>query len=154
MSWFFANIVVIVVLGFFVWRRGRDRRVGTVRSARWLRIAALVPMALQTMVFLLFGIGEMASGDLSGASHLLQVGVAVLLAFLACMRPLEGGAALFATGALVAIAMVSDVTGAESAVISPALMILAAPLIVSGALFFIAGMLARRAATPGAGQGR
>jgi hypothetical protein len=139
MNSFLANIVVIVVVGFFVWRRGGDWRVGSVGSARWLRIAALVPLALQAMVLVLFGIGEMASGDLSGAGHLLQIGVPALLAFLAWMRPLEGGAALFAVGTLLVISMVSPVTRAESAVISPALMILAAPQIVSGALFFIAG---------------
>jgi hypothetical protein len=143
MNWFLADIGVIVVLGFIVWRRGRDRRVGSVGSARWLRIAALVPLALQAMVSLLFAFGEMASGDLSGAGHLLQVVVPALLAFLAWMRPLEGGAALFAVGALLVVRFVSAIPGAESVVISPAVMILAAPLMVSGALFFIAGMLAR-----------
>jgi hypothetical protein len=150
---FFANIAVIVVLGLLVWRLGRDRRVEGVPSARWLRIAAVVPLALEGLVFLFFGIGEMASGDLSGAGHLLELLVPVLLAILAWLRPLEGGLALLAAGVLQAVGMLSAIAGVEGAVISPALMILGVPMIVSGALFFIAGLLAQRATHPGTDGG-
>jgi len=90
---FFANIVAIAVVGILVLRRGRDRRVESIKSARWLRIAGLVPLGLQVAISLVFGIGEMASGDLSGAAHLLQAAVITLLGVLAWMRPLEGGIA-------------------------------------------------------------
>ncbi len=147
---FLINILAIVAVGIFVLRRGRDQRVGSIKSAHWLRIAGLVPLGLQVAIFLLFGIGEMASGDLSGAGHLLQVAVAVLLGILAWMRPLEGGGALFVGAILFIVSfMIGSTPPPELSVISPAIMILAAPQIVSGALFSIAGMLARRAATPG-----
>jgi hypothetical protein len=94
----------------------------------------------------------MASGDLSGAGHLLQVAVTALLGILAWMRPLEGGAALFTVGFIVGV--VTSIPLPESTVISPAIMIMAAPQIVSGALFFIAGMLARSATAPGADRGQ
>jgi hypothetical protein len=144
---FLANIVAVAAMGFFVLRRGRDQRVGSIGSAHWLRIAALIPLGLQVAIFLLFGVGEMVAGDLSGAGHLLQVVVTVLPGILAWMRPLEGGVALFIVGVVISISL------PESAVMSPAIVIMAAPQVVSGALFFIAGMLARRATTPGADQG-
>ena len=139
-----ASIVVIAAVGFLVLRGGRDRRVGSVRSAHWLRIAGLLPLGLQVAFFLLFGVGEMAGGDLSGAGHLLQVAVAVLLGILAWLKPLEGGAALFILGFV--FSMVTAMSAPEDVAMSPAILILAAPLIVSGVLFFIAGMLARCAA--------
>jgi hypothetical protein len=151
---FLINIVVIVALGFLVWRRGRDRRVGTIKSAHWLRIAGLVPLFLQVAIFLLFGIGEMASGDLSGAGHLLQVAATVLLGLLAWMRPLEAGVALIAGAALFIAGMVTSINLSESTVISPAIMIMAAPQMISGVLFFIAGMLTRSAPPPRPDQGQ
>ena len=142
---FVTGIAVLVILSFLVWRRGRDRRVANVPAARWLRIAAVVPLALQAAVFVLFGIGEMAGGDLSGAGHLLQLAPTVLLAVLAWLRPLEGGLALLAMGILEAATIVGAIAGAgEGAIPSPALLILAGPYLISGALFFLAGRLARR----------
>jgi len=153
---FVADIVAIAAVGFLVLRRGRDQRAGSIRSAHWLRIAGLIPLGLQVAVFLLFGIGEMASGDLSGAGHLLQVAVTALLGILTWMRPLEGGIAFFGGGTLFIVSFIIGVvtssTFPEYTAISPAIMIMAAPQIVSGALFFIAGMLARSATTFGADQ--
>jgi hypothetical protein len=155
---FLANIVAIVVVGLLVLRRGRDQRAGSIRPAHWLRIAGLIPLGLQVAIFLLFGIGEVASDDLSGAGHLVQVAVAGLLGTLAWMRPLEGGIALFVCGALSAasfiVGVVTSPRPTEPTVISPALMIMAVPQLVSGVLFFIAGMLARSATPPGADQGK
>jgi hypothetical protein len=148
MNFFLANIVAIAAVGFLVLRRGRDARAGSIRPAHWIRIAGLTPLGLQIAIFLLFGVGEMAAGDLSGAGHLLQVAVTALLGILAWMRPLEGGVALFIVG------MVTSIPFPESAVMSSGIMIMAAPQVVSGALFFIAGMLARGATTPGADQGK
>ena len=154
----FANIVAIAVVGVLVWRRGRDRRVGSVRSAHWLRIAGLIPLGLQVAILLLFGIGEMAGGESGGAMHLLEAIVIALPGMLAWMRPLEGGIALFVCGALSTIgfivALVASGPLPEGAVISPSVIITAAPQIVSGALFFIAGMLARSATTSRADQGK
>ena len=152
MLMFFANLVVIVVLGILVLLRGRDRRVGSVPSARWLRIAGLVPLCAQVAFYLLFGLGEMTSGDVSGAGHLLQVVAIVLIALLAWMRPLEGGVALFTAAVLYTIGMLASVPGRGFDAISSALTIVALPQIISGVLFFIAGMLARSATTPGATQ--
>jgi hypothetical protein len=133
-----ANLLAIAVMGVLVLRQGRDRTVGSVPLARWLVIAGLVPLGLQVAILLLFGVGEMASGDLSGAGHLLPAAATGLLGLLAWRRPLEGGVALLVVG-LLSAAGFSDPT---------ALLILAAPQIVSGGLFLAGGVLARRATTP------
>jgi hypothetical protein len=146
MNFFLSSIVAIAVIGFILWRRGRDQWDGSVGSARWLRIAALIPLSLQVAVFLLFGIGEMVGGDLSGAGHLLQVVLAVSLGILAWMRPLEGGVVLFITGLLTYLSF------PDAAEFSIGGIILAAPPVLSGLLFTIAGMLARGASTPEADQ--
>jgi hypothetical protein len=150
---FFFNIVAVAIVGFIVWRRGRDPRVGSIKSAHWLRIAGLIPLGLQVAILLFFGFGEMGSGDLSGVSHLLPAVAIVLLGLLAWLRPLEGGIAFLAGGALFIIvfmvSLVASVDGPGITGISSAMMILAVPQLISGVLFFIAGLLARRAATPG-----
>ena len=153
-----ANIVAIAAVGFLVLRRGRDQRAGRIRSVHWLRIAGLIPLGLQVLIYLVFGIGEMASGELGGAMHLLAGIVIALLGMLAWMRPLEGGIALLLCGALVAIGFIIVLVASgprpEGAVISPSAVITAVPQIVSGVLFLIAGLLARRAVKPEADQGK
>ena len=145
---FIANSVAGAAMGFLVLRRGRDRSPESIRSARWLRMAGLIPLGLQAAIFLLFGVGEMVGGDPSGAGHLLQMIVTVLPGILAWMRPLEGGVALFIAGLVISISL------PQSALMSPAIAIMAAPQVVSGVLLFIAGMLARRATTLGADQNK
>ena len=145
MNVFLASIVVLVALGLIVLLRGRDRRVGSNRLARWLRIAALIPLGLEAAVFVLFGVAEMVGGDLGGGGHLLQLVMLVLLAILAWMRPVEGGVGLAVAGMVSAAQLLAGARGSpEPTMVSPALMIVALPQIISGVLFFIAGVLARR----------
>jgi len=146
MALFLANIVTAIVVAFLVWRRGPDRRVGSVRSARLLRTAALVPLGLLAAVFLAFGLGEMTGGDPSGAGHLLSVAGIAVLGVLAWKRPLEAGAGLLAAGVLFAVSVAVAVPRGEGTAISPSVLILGAPQMLSGALFLIAGWLGRRAA--------
>lgn len=154
---FIANIVAVAVVGFLVLSSGHDQRVGNIRTAHWLRIIGLIPVGLQVLIYLVFGIGETASGELGGMMHLLQAIVITLLGILAWMRPLEGGIALFVCGALSAIgfivALVASGPLPEDALISPSVIITAVPQIISGVLFFIAGLLSRRAITPEADTG-
>ena len=151
---FLADLVAILVLAFWAWRRGRDLRVAQVSAARRLRMAALIPLALEMGIFLLFGLGEMAGGDWSGAGHLLELGVLALLAGLAWMRPLEGGVTLLLAGAFSAasfiVSFLSAAPQGDVIAISPAMMILALPSLLSGALFLAAGLVARRGDTAGA----
>ena len=146
---FFLNLVCIGVMGFLVWHRGCDQRVGSIRSAHWLRIAAFILLGLQVAIFLVFGIGEMASGGLGGVAHLLPAAAIVLLGILAWMRPLEGGVTLFTAAAIFLVSLLASIPGRGFDAVSPVIMITAVPQIVSGVLFFTAGMLARGKNAPG-----
>ena len=128
-----VNVLAIAFVGFVLLRKGRDRRVRNQPTVRRLMIAGLIPLGLQVAIFLLFGLGEMASGDLSGAGHLLPVVATLVLALLSWKRPFEGGAALLVVG-VVTRADVSDAT---------AMLIMVAPQIVSGLLFLLAGWTAK-----------
>jgi len=137
MVFLLVNIVASAIVGFLVLRYGRDPRAGSLRRAHWLRIGGLIPLGFQVAIFLLFGVGEMASGDLSGAGHLLQVAVVAPLGMLAWMRPFEGGIALLMVGIVIAV------TYLAYGLMFPAIAILAFPQLVSGVLFFIAGVDSR-----------
>ncbi len=143
-----ANIVAIVVVGILVWRLGRERRIGNNPAARWLRVAALVPLGLPAVIYLVFGIGEARSGDAGGVMHLVTLIPLVLLAVLAWMRPLEGGIAFFACGVVAAIGYIAAVAPSgplpPGTLLNSMLTITAYPQILSGVLFFLAGWLARR----------
>ena len=136
-----VDAIAIMVLGVIAIRL-RAQRVGLTGWGRALSIAALIPLGLQSAVFLLFGAGEMLSGDMSGAGHLISLAAAVFLALLAWRSPLEGGVALLLVG-LVTLVQFSDGT---------AITIMAAPQLLSGVLFFVGGMLGRTKATAGEDQ--
>lgn len=141
---FVSQFVVAGVLIVLVLRRGGEGPANGVPGVRRLRLAALVPLALQGGVFALFGVGEMAGGDLSGAVHFLQLALVLLLGLLAWWRPVEGGAGLFLVGLVTAASLAgADLRGAVGRV-APALIILALPCVLSGALFLAAGLRARR----------
>lgn len=148
---FFTNIVALVVLGILVLRHGRDQRIGRNKVAHWLRIAGLIPLGLQVLVSLDVGIGGMASSELGGALYLLEAIVLALLGMFAWLRPLEGGIALLACGALSTIGfLVAFVPLASlvSAEVSYSGIITGIPQIVSGALFLFAGNLSRKGLIP------
>ena len=133
MTTILISILAIAIVGLVLFRKGGDQRVHEHGTASRLMIVGLIPLGLQIAIFLLFGLGEMASGDLSGAGHLLPAVATLVLVLLSWKRPIEGGAALFIVGA-VSTTDVSDTT---------ALLIMAAPQIVSGLLFLLAGWIAR-----------
>jgi hypothetical protein len=133
-----ANGAAVLVLGILVLVRGRDHLAGG--QGRGLRIAALVPLGVQVAFFLLFAIGEMASGDLSGAGHLIQVIGAALPGYLAWLRPLEGGIVLLASSL---VGLAPGFTPGEALT---QVLILSAPQLLSGLLFIISALLDRKKA--------
>ena len=147
-------LAAVLVVGLLVLRRGRDRRAPRLRTARRWRIAGLAPLGLQAALFLLLGLGEMLSGDLSGAAHLLQLVVVVLCGLLGWLRPLETGFSLLVAGVFTAAGMLLPLLTPNSIyklddLLSPAL-ILGLPLVLSGLSFLIGGLPARAAPPPAA----
>jgi hypothetical protein len=128
-----VSIIAILAVGLVLVLRGPATYVGQSRTARWLAVVALVPLGLQVAVYLVFGIGEMASGDWSGAGHLVPAIATGVLGFLCWKRPLEGGVALLLVGV---ITLLLTSGGA-------AILIVAAPMLLSGALFLASGLVAR-----------
>jgi hypothetical protein len=133
-----TNGAAVLLLGILVLLRGRDPLAGG--QGKGLRIAALVPLGLQAAFFLLFAIGEMAAGDLSGAGHLLQVVGAALPGYLAWLRPLEGGIVLLAAS------LVGLAPGFKPGEALTQVLILSAPQLLSGLLFVISALLDRKKA--------
>ncbi len=138
MTSIFVNILAIAIVGFVLIRKGQEQRVWDQPTASRLMIVGLIPLVLQIAIFLLFGLGEMASGELSGAGHLLPAVATLVLVLLSWKRPIEGGAALFVIGAVTT----TDVSEAT------ALLIMAAPQIFSGLMFLLAGWIAQGGASP------
>jgi len=148
MALLLANLIAIVVLGILVLRQGPDPHIRVSPPARVLRIVACIVLGIPLVIFLIFGIGEMIGGDLSGAMHLLQALFVILLGVLAWMRPLESGVILCLYGAVVAGFFLFNIIAdpsSQGSVLSPALLILALLPLLAGTLFLIAGVLARRA---------
>ncbi len=138
MTSIFVNILAIAIVGFVLIRKGQEQRVWDQPTASRLMIVGLIPLVLQIAIFLLFGLGEMASGELSGAGHLLPAVATLVLMLLSWKRPIEGGAALFVIGAVTTTDF-SDTT---------ALLIMAAPQIFSGLMFLLAGWIVQGGASP------
>ena len=113
------------------------------RRGLWLARSALVLMALYCAFLLLLAVGEMASGDVSGAQHLVPVLIIIVLMVLARSRPVAGGAALVVIGVLASAFYFLAVHG-EVAFRVQAVLLGGAPFAVCGLLFLASAALARQ----------
>jgi hypothetical protein len=141
---FAITIVALLFVALIAFRRGPDRQVSAVPRARLLRWAALVPLVLEGLIFLVFAVGESVGGDLSGAGHLIQLALLLPVGWLLWTRPLEAGAALVAGGLISAVLLLLQMPRDQGAVLSPAIAILALPQVVAGVLGVLAGLVARK----------
>ncbi len=145
---FISSILAVIVLAVVVWRRGRDRRTWMVPAARGLQIAGLVVLSLVALIFLAFGVGEMSGGIAGGEGHLIELVPIVALLVLAWLRPLEGGLTLIACGVISALGFIVGMLSAggspQFSMISPALLITSLPQLISGILFFAAGLIGNK----------
>lgn len=148
MALLLANLIAIVVLGILVLRRGSDPRIKSSTPARVLRIVACIILGIPLVVFLIFGIGEMVGGDLSGGMHLVEALIVVLVGILSWKRPFEAGIILclssLALGGFFLINLLADHVR-EGPINFHSLLILVLPTLITGILFLSAGIMARRA---------
>jgi len=108
---------VLVVLGV-LFRRNRRSHVsggegGRAADARRTKIAALVLLGLGVAFYLMFAVGEMAGGDITGIQHLLPAAVLGALLWLGWKRPRTAGIVLLALSvplgaAYIAVLVVRD----------------------------------------------
>lgn len=147
MTVFFVAVALLIILFIIVSRRGPDPRITANPTSHRLRIAACVVLAVPLAIFLLFGIGEMVGGDLSGGMHLVEALVVVLLGSLAWKRPFEAGLALSVGGVALAAVFLTVLLREpprEGLINFSAFLILVLPTLIAGVLFLSAGILARR----------
>ncbi|HSG42327.1 MAG TPA: hypothetical protein VLA72_04150 [Anaerolineales bacterium] len=103
-----------------------------------MKIAALVFPGMPLVILLLFAIGETAGGDWSGLGHLIQAIPLVLLMWLGWKYPLWGGILLLVLSFIAGYSFANPLAGSDW--LSP-LLIIVAPLILSGILFLSAAQL-------------
>jgi hypothetical protein len=105
--------------------------------ARRAKVAALVLLWLGVGFYLLFALGEVVGGDISGLQHLLPVATLAVLLWVAWRRPMPAGIALLALAvplgvAHVVLLMVRDLPLAFALVV-------VLPTVVTGLLLVRAG---------------
>jgi hypothetical protein len=100
MAIFIVLLIIVVALAIVVFRRTPFDLTVLSRPMKWLFYAALILIALYAGFWLTFGIGEMASGDMSGASHLVPAAALILVIWFAIRRPFEVGIGLTILGLL------------------------------------------------------
>lgn len=111
-------------------------------NAKSLKIAALIPLGLMTLVLLMFGIGEMAGGDWSGIGHLVPIVFVAVVMWFGWKQPLWGGAFLLVGAVLNTIRYIPALFFRQNNLGPLFIMIL--PLALSGGLLLWAGLLERK----------
>lgn len=115
-------------------------------NAKSLKVAALIPVGLMSLVLLMFGIGESVGGDWSGLGHLVPVLFAGLVCWLGWKQPLWGGALLLVGAVMNAIPFLPALSSPQDFTAPFVIMIL--PLLLSGGLMLWAGLVERGKAKP------
>jgi len=106
-----------------------------------LKIAAMIFPGIPLTVLLLFAIGETIGGDWTGLGHLIQAIPIVCLMWLGWKHPLWGGFFLLVLSLIAAYSFTNPLRGADW--LAP-LLIIVAPLILSGILFLSAAGFDKR----------
>ena len=114
------------------------------RPILWLKSAALVILTAFAALNLLFAVGEIASGDFSGAIHLLPVILVSILAYLAWKWPLLGGILTSFVGITFVIKFLLSLDQPLQQLF--AIVLMCAPFLLSGILFLTVAVLARKPA--------
>lgn len=103
---------------------------------RWSRHMAFALLTIPIGFLLLFGILELAAGELGGIGHLVLAAPLIALAFVATRRPIVAGSILIGVGLFVAIAYLALVMDRDAPLALVALVeaILLVPVLVGIAL--------------------
>lgn len=110
-----------------------------------LKIIGLVPIGLIALVYLIFGIGESAGGDLSGLMHLVPFVIMGLAMWLCWKRPLWGGILLLAMALFRVLALIPELfLRPPGSIWNSSLFVLILIPAISGGLFLYAGLLERK----------
>lgn len=125
-------------------RRVPEKVVIPAGRARWAQRGAQILAGVYAAFWLWFGVGEMTTGNLSGAAHLFPVAVVVLLMLVANKRPDAAGVFLTVFGAVASVYFLLAVHGGWAFKVQ-AVTVAAAPLLVAGLLFLLSAASVRSA---------
>jgi len=104
----------------------------------WFGWFALVPAGFFTGLWLLFSMGEVRGGDLSGILHLIPALLIIVLVVAAWKWPRTGGIALLLAGTVILAYLLTSIQNPESRL--PGALLTGGPFLLSGVLFLLAGM--------------
>ena len=90
---------------------------------------------------MVFGVGEITAGDLSGLSHLIPAVLIYILIYLCWRRPFEGGITLILAGMIFGLREIPGWLAGNDTIF---LLIGILPPVFAGLLLVIAHLLARR----------
>jgi len=113
-------------------------------KSKGIKIVALIIPGIPLVILLLFAIGETVGGDWSGLGHLIQAIPIALLMWLGWKRPLWGGILLLVLSLIAAYSFANPFHGMDW--LAP-LLIIVAPLFLSGILFLSSARLEKRTAS-------
>lgn len=113
------------------------------KTTKALRIVALLPLGFMVSILLLFGLGEALGGDLSGLMHLVEVVIAVAVAWVACKRPRWGGVLMLFGAAFQTLRFWNMFQRADGAAMTAPLFIIILPLAFSGLLLLLVDWMDR-----------
>lgn len=113
-------------------------------KTKGIKIIALIFPGISLAILLLFTIGETMGGDWSGLGHLIQAVPIALLVWLGWKRPLWGGILLLVLSLIAAYSFANLFRGTDW--LAP-LLIIIAPLFLSGILCLSAARLEKRTAS-------
>lgn len=113
------------------------------KTTKALRIVALLPLGFMVSILLLFGLGEALGGDLSGLMHLVEVVIAVAVAWVAWKRPRWGGVLMLLGAAFQTLRFWNMFQRADGAAMTAPLFITILPLAFSGLLLLLVDWMDR-----------
>ncbi len=131
----------VAVMVYFSIKKGSDRSVIRKSSSAALFWIALTILTLYGALWLVFGVGEITAGDLSGLSHLIPAVLIYTLIYLCWRRPFEGGITLIAAGMIFGLREIPGWIAGNDTIF---LLIGILPPVFAGLLLVIAHLLARR----------
>lgn len=107
----------------------------------WLKWLGLIPAGLFTGLWLIFGVGEVAGGDLSGITHLVPAGLMILLVLVAWKWQRAGGLGMLLVGVVLILTLLASIQNPAGRL--PGALLTGGPFLVSGILFFLGWMVKR-----------
>lgn len=133
--------LAVLVLIYITIKKGSDRSVIRTSSSAALFWIALTILTLYGALWLVFGVGEITAGDMSGLSHLIPAVLIYILIYLCWRRPFEGGITLIAAGLISGIREIPGWIAGNDTIF---LLIGILPPVLAGLLLVIAHFIARR----------